>query len=166
MRLTVREKRRARNLAKVRAMIAASTDVNAQCAPGGPALLYAAYQGRNDVIRTLLEAGANLRATNGIGENVVIEAAYEGHADTIRLLVAAGANVNARGATDSTALSRAVNYGHTETVQTLLELGADPSNGLTEYGSPLTTASHLCKVLKTARWCNLVEVLKSAGAKD
>ena len=78
------------DLARVKSLIAAKTDVNAQHKAGGTALMWASVGGHVEVVRTLLAAKADVNAKNNDGRTALMEAS-KGHDDVVKLLKKAGA---------------------------------------------------------------------------
>ena len=89
------------------------------------ALMWAAAQGHEAVIRLLLEEGADINANKKSGGTTLMEAANKRDEIIVRLLLEKGADVNLKDTSGRTALSIAANIGYETTVRLLLEKGAD-----------------------------------------
>ena len=81
------------DIAEVRKLIAAGSDVNAREADGTSALLWAAHQASPELVSLLLEAGADPNAANNFGVTPLLEASRYGDAATIKALLDGGADV-------------------------------------------------------------------------
>ncbi|MGH9384096.1 MAG: ankyrin repeat domain-containing protein [Vicinamibacterales bacterium] len=118
----------ARDLATVRALLKAGSDVNAAQSDGMTALHLAAMHGDVEMTTMLLAAGANLRAMTRLGGYTPLHlAAQGGHLAAVRALLSAGANVDILTTTGATSLMLAAKSGSQEVTTTLLELGANPN---------------------------------------
>ena len=88
------------------------------------ALSYAAYQGKQRVVRYLLERGAKVNgdARNGITyiNPALMMAAIQGHETVVRLLLQAGADADVRVVGGHTAAEFAAKYNHGRLAQLLL----------------------------------------------
>ncbi len=84
------------DLARVRSLLAAGSDVNAKDKDGVTALMKASQSGRIEVVRALLEAKANVNAKLKNGSTALMYAMKNDHVDVVRALLAAGADVNAK----------------------------------------------------------------------
>ena len=115
------------NAPAVRVLLAEGADVNANRS-GWPALMYAAGNGKTNIVKLLLDKGANIEAKNIYGSTALIIAAYNGHADVVTLLLAKGANIEAKDNDGNTALANvALSFGREDVnmVKLLLEKGAN-----------------------------------------
>lgn len=74
---------------------------------GWTPLHYAAFGGRDEVVKLLLERGASVDARSQAGTTALHEAAWGGHAQIAELLIANGADVNARDSRGQTPLDMA-----------------------------------------------------------
>jgi ankyrin repeat protein len=113
------------DLAEVRKLIAAGSDVNATEADGTSALLWAAHQGSPELVKVLLDAGADPNAANKFGVTPLLEAARYGDAATVKALLEGGADVHASAREGETPLMAASRAGSLEAVRLLIEHGAD-----------------------------------------
>lgn len=60
------------------------------------ALMFAAGNGKGEVVKLLLEKGAKLESSNDVGWTPLLYAASEGHEAVVELLLERGANVEAK----------------------------------------------------------------------
>lgn len=109
-------------------------DVNARESDqdGWTALLYAAENHRNEIVKALLEKGADVNMADGNGRTALIIASRLGNRDIVQGLLAKGANVHTRDNAGWTALSQASQQlressgykAYQEIVQLLKQAGA------------------------------------------
>ena len=106
--------------------IEAGADVNAKDDIYGiTALMWAAMNGRSEVVKILLDAGADVNAKTEGGTTALMLAAFLDNTEVAKILLNAGANVNARTKDGRTALIEAASEGRVKIVKTLLDAGAD-----------------------------------------
>ena len=75
-------------------------DINQQDKRGNTALILAAGEGRNDIVKILLENGSNINASDNTHNTALMHAAWDVHIKTVSLLLENGANkhhVNKKG---------------------------------------------------------------------
>ena len=109
---------------------------------GGVALVAAARDGNEHVVRLLLEPDVDLTARTTLGWTALHRAAYNGHHNVIKMLLDRRFEVNLKDFEGWTALHISVSEGYTDVVQLLLENGADVNARLAENGwSPLHLAA-------------------------
>src|SRR5436190_17676316 len=113
------------NVAEVRKLLAAGSDVNAPEADGSSALLWAAHQSSPEIVSLLIKAGANANAANKFGVTPLLEASRYGDAATIKALLEGGADVSTAAREGETPLMAAARAGSVEAVQLLIKHGAD-----------------------------------------
>ena len=114
------------DLARVKTLIDAGSDVNAKRTNGATALIAASLQGHLDVVRALLDAKADVNAkASDDGSTALMVASQNGHADAVRALLDAKADVNAKAGSGRTALIQASQNGHADVVRVLLDAKAD-----------------------------------------
>ncbi len=118
------------DLARVKAFLDASVDVNQKNALGVTALYSAAGGGHKEVVELLLAEGADINEKIAAYTDVTAlhVAAREGHKEIVEALLAGGADVNA-GSTynELTAAELAMEANHIEVVKLLIAKGADIS---------------------------------------
>jgi hypothetical protein len=138
------------DLAKVKELLAAGTDVNAPNAYGGTALAFAADRGHAAVVDLLLERGADVNATDRYYNAKPLDwAVGRGHAEIVRALLAKGAPGEAA------ALASAAGDGHTAVVKVILERGKVAAEALSDALAAATGAEE----------AEIVTLLEKAGAK-
>jgi ankyrin repeat protein len=124
---TVATAARDADVAAVRKLIAAGSDVNAPEADGTSALLWAAYQSSPELVSLLLDSGADANAANHFGVTPLLQASRYGDAATIAILLKGGADFAKATRDGETPLMAAARAGSVESVKLLLERGADPN---------------------------------------
>lgn len=131
------------DLASVRTLLAAKTDVNAAQGDGMTALHWAADRGDAVMAQLLVKSGAKVTATTRVGNYTPLHvAAQKGQAAVIKVLLAAGADPNARTIGGSTALHYAATSSSPDAVAELLMAKADPNAREYEWGqTPLMYAA-------------------------
>jgi ankyrin repeat protein len=115
------------DVAEVRKLIKAGSDVNAPEADGTSPLLWAAYQSSPELVSLLLEAGANPNAPNNFGVTPLLQASRYGDAATVSILLEGEADFAAATRDGETPLMAASRAGGVEAVKLLLERGANPN---------------------------------------
>ena len=128
--------------------------------PGGyTPLLYAAWHGHSQCVKTLINAGASVNRVKGTTWPPLVFSAGGGDCRSVQLLLEAGADVNETDkAYDKTAISMASQMGHDKCIELLLKGGADVNR---PAGKGKETA------LMNAAWAGqekCVEVLLKGGA--
>jgi ankyrin repeat protein len=137
-----------------------SADVNEKSAYGWTALMFAAWQGHADCVKTLLSAGADpdvlsmevpssfLETRGGYPPTTALrEAIQGGHFAIVQLLLDKGARI------DGTAIALAARTGDIPLVERLVKLGANVNEKSESafYASPLCAASATGK-LEMVQW--------------
>ena len=85
------------DVARLSAMLTSGEKVDSRDRHGQTALMIAAAQGRDEVVRLLIDAGAALDVTAKYGLSALMIAVVRGHSGVVELLVAAGADSALRG---------------------------------------------------------------------
>jgi uncharacterized protein len=109
----------AADLTQIRAMLAGGQNVDARDEHGQTALMNAARNGQEEVVRVLVDAGAALNVTAKYNLTALMLAIINGHGPTAELLVRAGADTGVRasgapGFSGKTALELAQERGFRE----------------------------------------------------
>ncbi|KAF4697369.1 hypothetical protein FOZ60_007454 [Perkinsus olseni] len=111
---------------KVRKILDAKADPNAQDRTGQRPLLVAAAEGHSDVCRILIERKADVTAVNSLGATALALATNAGHVRALQTLLRSGADVNCRDIWLDTPLIAACRRGHPLPFLALLvDSGAD-----------------------------------------
>ena len=127
----------AKDVARVRALLAQKADVNAAQGDGSTALHWAVHTGSADTVRLLLSAGADPKARTRVGGlTPVMMAARSGDATILRQLLDAKGDAIGANANGTTPLMFAAGSGRAEAVTLLIQRGAgvnvkDATNGQT-----------------------------------
>lgn len=145
-----------------RLLISAGADVNAKDRIEDSPYLYAAAEGRNDILKMTLAHGADLGSTNRYGGTGLIPAAHHGHLETVRILLGTAIDKDHINKLGWTALLEAVILGdggpvHTEIVRELVRAGASVNLADRDGVTPLGHARRHGYAAMTA-------ILESAGA--
>ena len=146
-----------------RLLIAAGADVNAKDHIDDSPYLYAAAEGRNDILRMTLGAGADLKSTNRYGGTGLIPAAHHGHVETVRILLGTAIDKNHVNNLGWTALLEAIVLGdggpvQTEIVGALVQAGADVT--IADRGG-VTPLAHA----RRRGFGGIAAILEAAGAR-
>jgi uncharacterized protein len=145
------------DLARVKALLASNTDLNARAPDGRTALIAASEQGRVEAVQALLAARADPNTRGADGTTALIQAAQEGWLPVAQALLAAGADVNAKRGDGVTALILASQNGHLGVAQFLISAKADVNAKTVEGRTALFAASY-------KGYLGIVRALVSAGA--
>ncbi len=116
---------KARDLAAVRALVAAREDVNARSGDGSTPLLWAAHASHSEIARALIAAGARADEANDYGITPLLQASRTGDAAMVELLLKAGANPTRTHPEGETPLMAATRAGSVPVMRQLLARGAD-----------------------------------------
>jgi len=155
---------RENDIETARALIAAGADVNAKDQIADTPFLYAAAEGRLDILRLILATGrGNLADTNRYGGNALIPAAHHGHPEAVRELLKtkiAIDHVNRLGWTALLEIIILTDGGpvHQDILAQLIAAGADVNVADGESVSPLTHA-------RQRGYAEMVQMLETAGAR-
>ena len=115
---------RARNVERVRALLAERVDVNATQGDGATALHWAVHLDDLSLVDTLIRAGARADAADDTGATPLYLACVNRNADAVSRLLAAGANPNAALISGETVLMTCARAGEAGAVRALLARGA------------------------------------------
>ena len=155
---------RENDIEAARALIAAGADVNAKDQIADTPFLYAAAEGRLEILRMILATGkANLADTNRYGGNALIPAAHHGHPEVVRELLKTKIAIDHVNRLGWTALLETIILTdggpvHQEILAQLIAAGADVNLPDAEGASPLTHA-------RRRGYREMVEMLEQAGAR-
>lgn len=126
---------RAGDLPRVRELVQGGTtvlclvqrgvNVDATDDAGRTALMLAAANGHETIVRLLIEYGANVNAIDSDGKSALALAAENGHVDVVRWLVEHGAELVATDGKEWSPLALAIENDHLNAVRYLVEHGAD-----------------------------------------
>ncbi|TNE28651.1 MAG: hypothetical protein EP349_07655 [Alphaproteobacteria bacterium] len=114
------------NIAGIDAALADGAAIDSRDDNGNTAVMNAAYEGKNAVLRHLLEKGADPHAENEFKSRAIGVAAFRNNIEALRLLISHGADPNHANDYGETPLIYAAKYGYGEMAQELLDKGADP----------------------------------------
>ncbi|TWS94975.1 ankyrin repeat domain-containing protein [Reyranella sp. CPCC 100927] len=110
----------ANDAARVTALLAGGTAIDARDSAGRTALLLATHANAIDAARVLIAAGADVNAKDGIEDTPYLYAAAEGRLEILRLTLAAGADLKSTNRYGGTGLIPAAHHGHPAIVRELL----------------------------------------------
>ena len=113
------------DMAAVRRLLDAGTDVTTADPEGAVPLHWAVHADQTEVALALLDAGAAADATTRFGVTPLYLAAVNGNAELTTALLAAGADASAFGPNGETMLMTASRTGRTDAMAALLDAGAD-----------------------------------------
>ncbi len=132
-----------RDVATLRASLAAGAEVNAAHGDGMTGLHWAARNGDAEAARVLLDAGADPEAVTRVGRHTPLHVASTfGGASVVGSLLEAGSDANATTTTGATPLHFAATSGSAEAVALLLDHGADVNAREPRWGqTPLMFAA-------------------------
>ena len=110
-------------------------DVESKDSSGWTPLLWAAWNGNEEIIQLLLDKGADIESKDSSGLTPLSWAAEKGHKEIVQLLLDRGANIESKNSFGWTPLLWAAWNGNKEIIQLLLDKGANieskDSSGLT-----------------------------------
>ena len=112
----------------VQILFAMGADVNLATSPdhgGIPPLVFAASNGRTEVVRLLLDAGASVDATDDWGCTAIFKAATYNHLDCVRVLLRLGADPDKSNRWGAIPLQYAAHQGHYKVVRKLVKYKCD-----------------------------------------
>jgi ankyrin repeat protein len=113
------------DLASVRTLLKAHTDVNGTQPDRTTALIWAAHWGDVEMVDLLLAAGADAKAANRLGSSALTEAADTANVPIMERLLKAGADANSVSQNNESALMSVCRAGSVEGAKLLLDHGAD-----------------------------------------
>ncbi|KAL8855435.1 MAG: hypothetical protein Q9178_007924 [Gyalolechia marmorata] len=127
----------------VRLLLASSVDINAYGGRYGTALIAAASQGHESIVKLLLDHGAEVDAEgSSVFSTALSASSYFGYRSIAALLLDKGATPDLRRHNDDTALELACEGGHKAIVELLIDRGSDVNlRRAGGYGFPLSAAS-------------------------
>jgi len=103
-----------------------NTQLSKPNSAGQQALIFAAQQGRYDVLNDLLQQGAVLDVVDMYGNNALWAACFSESTDCISALLDAGIDIDYQNPSGATALTYASSSGRHNVVAQLLQAGANP----------------------------------------
>ncbi|MGC9057946.1 MAG: ankyrin repeat domain-containing protein, partial [Candidatus Micrarchaeia archaeon] len=103
-------------------LLSASIMLTTNCATN-KALMYAARDGRTEIVKSLLEKDIDVNAKDKWGWTALMYAARDGRTEIVKLLLEKGADVNAKDILGLTALRYAAENGHKDVVELLKKAG-------------------------------------------
>ena len=116
------------DLGKVKSALESGVKVNSTDKDGRTALMYAAYDGRTEIINLLLSKGAGVNLQDNAGRTALMMASSGPFPSAVSILLDNFADPNLADRVDHfTALMYAAAEGQLEVVKILLPRGADPS---------------------------------------
>jgi hypothetical protein len=118
---------KAKDIEKVKMLLANGADVNAKDDLGWTLLHRAAVQNAKDVARLLRAKGANVDAKDDKGQTPLHVAAFKNAKDVVELLLTDGADVNAKDKDGKTPLALALSQGNTAVADLLRAHGEKPA---------------------------------------
>ena len=145
-------------------LIAAGADVNAKDNIHDTPYLYAAAEGRLEILRLILaKAGANLKDTNRYGGTGLIPAAHHGHPETVRELLKTEIAIDHVNRLGWTALLETIILSdggptHQDILKQLIAAGANVNLADGEGVSPLAHA-------RQRGFAEMIAMLEKAGAR-
>ncbi|KAL8924377.1 MAG: hypothetical protein Q9172_002724 [Xanthocarpia lactea] len=127
----------------VRLLLASGVDINAYGGRYGTALIAAASQGHEAIVKLLLDHGAEVDAEgSSVFSTALSASSYFGYGSIAELLLDKGAEPDLRRQNDDTALELACEGGHKAIVELLIDRGSDVNlRRVGGYGFPLSAAS-------------------------
>ena len=135
--------------------------VDAIVRDGRTVLIYAAWNGSTEVVKTLIEIGANINIQNDNGDTALRLAARRGLTEIVKILVENGADMNIKDSRyGRTALIYAAREGRTEVVKLLIDNGANMNIKDSRYGR---TALDMAEGRGHTEIINILRAAQSGG---
>lgn len=117
------------NLADASNAIKNGADVNTPDKSGNTPLFFAAYYGRENIVKYLVNKHADIDRINNLGDTPLYIAAQNGHENIIKYLALQGADINKMNSEGASPLIVASQQGHKNVVRYLIEHKADIDSG-------------------------------------
>ncbi len=114
----------ARDIASVKALIAAGADVNGRDEYEDTPLIIAVYRGQIDIVNALIAAGADVNAMDNKGRTPLLISVMWHQLECVKALIAAGADVKVKDMDGVTPLMSAFEHEYGEIIGVLSEAGA------------------------------------------
>ena len=118
---------RVSDVTKMKSTLPLGFSVDLRDATGRTPLMYAAFDGKLEVVKGLIERGADPSLEDNRGWNSLHLTSADGNPDIIELLLSNGPDIDSRTAEGFTPLMIAAFKAKLQAVKCLLEKGADPS---------------------------------------
>lgn len=133
------------NINQVKELIQSGYDINKPDIHGDTALILAAYEGKNEILKLLLEAGADVSVLDpGMKATALHAAAYAGRTEAAKLLIEYNIDINKQGPYNGyTALHDAIWQNNIETAKVIIQAGADLNIKSNNGQTPLEMAKNL-----------------------
>lgn len=132
------------DVARVRQLLDAGTEVDIRDSMGRSPLHWAAEQDHREVAALLVERGAQLDAQDREGDTPLLLALERDHTEVARLLLKAGADVSIQNSYGRRPLHQAVHDGRLGLVKLLIEHGADVTAANEDGRTPLHQVTDKC----------------------
>ena len=133
--------------------------------PDARPLLWAAHEGRTNIVELLLQHNAKLEILDNMGQSALHWARRANQLDVVRLLLSHGAEIESWGLNFETALHSAVMDGQLEMAQLLLKHGAKVDRGDGNFGfTSLILAARSSPVDMLCPQVDMIRLLLSKGA--
>ena len=141
-------------------LLQAGADSQTRDNQGFTALIWAAYQGYDDVVSVMLTQGVDTTMRTKGGRTALIWAVKAGRLDTVECFLESGnADLEIRDGSGFTALIHAANNGHIDIAKTFIEAGVDLHAQDENGETALSKASR-------ARYTEIVDILQKARATN
>jgi ankyrin repeat protein len=141
VKLSLGEAVKLNDIARIKALLEAGTDVNVADELGEKPLHIAAVRGYLQAASMLIAQGADVNGGDGRGLTPLHAAAWSGNKEVVALLIDKGADINAGDEDGVTPLHAAALAGRSDTVALLIARGADVNVKNAEGMTPLHAAA-------------------------